>query len=62
MKKMNSLHSMPNEIEIKQAVFSMSSESSAGPDGFNGKFFKHVGTSSRMILLNLLQNTSQERN
>lgn len=29
----------PMEDEIKNVVFSMSVDSSAGPDGFNGKFF-----------------------
>ena len=34
------LHRAPMEDEIKNVVFSMSADSSAGPDGFNGKFFQ----------------------
>lgn len=30
---------MPNMDEIKKAVFSMSSTSSAGPEGYNGTFY-----------------------
>ena len=33
------IHKAPIEDEIKNDVFSMSADSSAGPDGFNGKFF-----------------------
>ncbi|XP_060198172.1 uncharacterized protein LOC132627088 [Lycium barbarum] len=35
---------LPNEEEIKQAVFSMSKESSTGPDGYNGMFFQSCWT------------------
>ncbi|XP_060183174.1 uncharacterized protein LOC132613143 [Lycium barbarum] len=31
---------IPNEEEIKEAIFSMNPESSVGPDSFNGKFFQ----------------------
>ncbi|XP_075103911.1 uncharacterized protein LOC142178420 [Nicotiana tabacum] len=31
---------LPDEKEIKDAIFSMSSDSSAGPNGYNGKFFQ----------------------
>ncbi|VFQ87364.1 unnamed protein product [Cuscuta campestris] len=36
----NSLTSLPDENEVKEAVWSLSADSAAGPDGFNGHFYK----------------------
>lgn len=35
------LHNLPTEEEIKNVVFSMSVDSSAGPDGYNSKFYQN---------------------
>ncbi|VFQ90741.1 unnamed protein product [Cuscuta campestris] len=36
----SSLTSLPDENEVKEAVWSLSADSAAGPDGFNGHFYK----------------------
>ncbi|KAH0716961.1 hypothetical protein KY290_013528 [Solanum tuberosum] len=36
------LDRMPDEEEIKEAIFSMSLTSAAGPNGYNGKFFQSI--------------------
>lgn len=45
-KKNATLSRMSDDKEIKEAVFSLSAHSIVGPDGFNGTFFRVVGTSS----------------
>lgn len=34
------LGSLPNDVEIKNVVFNLSGDSSAGPDGLSGRFFQ----------------------
>ncbi|CAH9106369.1 unnamed protein product [Cuscuta epithymum] len=31
---------LPNDLEVKNAVWSLNQNGAPGPDGFNGKFFK----------------------
>ncbi|XP_019230172.1 PREDICTED: uncharacterized protein LOC109211124 [Nicotiana attenuata] len=35
------LFAIPNENEIKDDVFNLSADSTTGPDGYNGTFFRH---------------------
>ncbi|KAK6149326.1 hypothetical protein DH2020_016851 [Rehmannia glutinosa] len=35
------LTAIPSDLEVKEAVFDMDSDSSPGPDGFNGIFYRH---------------------
>nr|XP_009619005.1 uncharacterized protein LOC104111103 [Nicotiana tomentosiformis] len=43
------LSKLPDESEIRNAVFSLSVDSTAGPNGYNGTFFQHSEVLSRSL-------------
>uniref|UniRef100_A0A8C0UC45 Reverse transcriptase domain-containing protein n=1 Tax=Cyanistes caeruleus TaxID=156563 RepID=A0A8C0UC45_CYACU len=51
----DNLSKEPTMIELKQAVFSMSPTSAAGPDGLNGKFFQCCWDIIQVDLLNVVK-------
>lgn len=48
------LYKYPEEEEIKQAIFSIDSNSSAGPDGFNGHFYQDTWECIKRDVYNLV--------
>ncbi|XP_060210413.1 uncharacterized protein LOC132637320 [Lycium barbarum] len=49
------LSKIPIEKEIKDAIFDMSSTSSAGPDGFNGTFYQKCWEIIKVDVINFVQ-------
>ena len=47
---------MPTFDETKQALFSIDSNKTPGPDGFGAGFLKHIGTLWDLTVLNVYWN------
>ncbi|XP_060179789.1 uncharacterized protein LOC132609695 [Lycium barbarum] len=58
----NMLTKIPKEEEIKDAIFNLSSESTAGPDGFNGTFFQKCWDIIKSEVIDFVQEYFNGRN
>ncbi|XP_060202996.1 uncharacterized protein LOC132631439 [Lycium barbarum] len=58
----NFLTKLPEEEEIKNVVFNMSMDSSAGPDGYNGRFFQVCWHIIKNDIVDFMQNFFEGKN